>query len=71
MRGIEFVLDPVSRKPADAIAARVQERLREAGVIVGRSGQHKNVLRINPPLCVSEADASHFAGALAAALEGL
>lgn len=71
MRGIEFVHDPVSRQPADAMAARVQERLREAGVIVGRSGQHKNVLRINPPLCVNEADASHFSEALAGALEGL
>ncbi|MFO1200322.1 MAG: aspartate aminotransferase family protein [Burkholderiaceae bacterium] len=68
MRGIEFVADRASRAPDDAAAARVQEALRERGVIVGRSGQYKNVLRINPPLCVSADDAAQFADALDGAL---
>ncbi len=68
MRGIEFVSNRVTRTPADGIAAGVQEALREHGVIVGRSGQHRNVLRINPPLCVTAEDAALLEEALDAAL---
>jgi alanine-glyoxylate transaminase/(R)-3-amino-2-methylpropionate-pyruvate transaminase len=71
MRGIEFVADRASRQPADALAARVQERLRERGVIVGRSGQYRNVLRVNPPLCVTAEDAAQFDEALQGAIAGL
>lgn len=63
MRGIELVW-PGTREPDADTAGRVQEALREAGVIVGRSGQHKNVLRINPPLCVNADDAAQFDAAL-------
>ena len=68
MRGIEFVRDRATREPDDGAASRVQESLRERGVIVGRSGQHRNVLRINPPLCVTADDAAHFGEALEAAV---
>ncbi|RPH44485.1 MAG: aspartate aminotransferase family protein [Burkholderiales bacterium] len=71
MRGIEFVADHRTRVPDDASAARVQEGLRERGVIVGRSGQYKNVLRVNPPLCVSADDAAQFGDALEGALAAL
>jgi alanine-glyoxylate transaminase/(R)-3-amino-2-methylpropionate-pyruvate transaminase len=71
MRGIEFVADRRTREPSDGLAGRVQEGLRERGVIVGRSGQYKNVLRINPPLCVSANDAAQFADALDATLAAL
>lgn len=71
MRGIEFVVDRRSRAPDDAVASRVQEALRERGVIVGRSGQYKNVLRINPPLCVSTDDAAQFSDALDGSLAAL
>lgn len=68
MRGIEFVRERATREPDDGAASRVQEALREGGVIVGRSGQHRNVLRINPPLCVTADDAAHFGEALEAAV---
>ena len=68
MRGIEFVADRATRTPAEGVAARVQENLRENGVIVGRSGQYRNVLRINPPLCVTVEDAALFGQALDSAL---
>ncbi len=71
MRGIEFVADRRSRRPDDSAAARVQEGLRERGVIVGRSGQYKNVLRINPPLCVTADDAAHFKDSLDSALAAI
>ena len=71
MRGIEFVADRRTREPSDELAGRVQEGLRERGVIVGRSGQYKNVLRINPPLCVTADDSAQFADALDATLAAL
>ena len=70
MRGIELVR-PGTREPDADTAGRVQEALREAGVIVGRSGQHKNVLRINPPLCVNADDAAQFDAALQTALQAV
>lgn len=69
MLGVELVRDRESKTPAPEIAGAVQEGLREEGVIVGRSGQHKNCLRVNPPLCVNEADAEHLERAFAAAVE--
>lgn len=69
MRGIEFMHADRRHAPDDARAARVQEALREQGVIVGRSGQYGNVLRINPPLCVDADAAALFARALDAALD--
>ena len=71
MRGIEFVSDRKTREPAAEQAGRVQERLRENGVIVGRSGQYGNVLRINPPLCVDDGDAALLGDALESALASL
>jgi alanine-glyoxylate transaminase/(R)-3-amino-2-methylpropionate-pyruvate transaminase len=71
MRGIEIVRNRKTREPGDVEAGRVQERMREHGVIVGRSGQYKNVLRINPPLCVTGDDAGLFGEALEQALRVL
>ncbi len=68
MRGIAFVRQRATREPDDGAASRVQEALREGGVIVGRSGRHRNVLRINPPPCVTADDAAPFGEALEAAL---
>ena len=71
MLGIEFVSDKASRTPDENAAEAVQEGLRERGVIVGRSGRYKNVLRINPPLCVDEEDAVFFEKALDSTLGSL
>ena len=71
MLGIEFVSDRAKKTPDDDTADAVQEGLRERGVIVGRSGRFKNVLRINPPLCVDENDAAHFEKALEETLSSL
>ncbi len=71
MQGIEFVEDRTTKKPAAKAAARVQEAARKAGVILGRSGQYKNVLRINPPLCTSIEDIKVFEHALESGLSQL
>lgn len=71
LRGVELVRDRASRAPAAHEAERVQQRLLEAGVVVGLCGADHNVLKINPPLCVTEADIDFLAGALGDVLTGL
>jgi alanine-glyoxylate transaminase/(R)-3-amino-2-methylpropionate-pyruvate transaminase len=71
LRGVELVTDRRSRAPAVREAERMQELLRQAGVIVGLCGADHNVLKINPPLCVSVADIATLAAACDEALARL
>jgi 4-aminobutyrate aminotransferase-like enzyme len=48
--GIELVRDRATREPAPDAAARIRERLRQNGVLLGTTGPHGNVLKIRPPL---------------------
>eukprot|EP00210_Caulerpa_lentillifera_P007415 g7086.t1 len=59
MLGIECVKDRVTKEPATAETAEVMEQLRDVGVLVGKGGMQGNVLRVKPPLCMTEDDA-HF-----------
>lgn len=56
LMGIELVKDPTSKAPADEMAGVVAEHARENGLIVGKGGGFGNVLRVNPPLCISTSD---------------
>jgi alanine-glyoxylate transaminase/(R)-3-amino-2-methylpropionate-pyruvate transaminase len=71
MLGIEIVKDRATRTPGETETGRVHELIRENGVITGRSGLHKNVLRVNPPLCVTEEDAAFFLDAVDRAFAAL
>ena len=68
LRGVELVLDRATRAPAGHEAVRVQQLLLEAGVVVGLCGADHNVLKVNPPLCVTEDDAEMLAAAVGDAL---
>ena len=68
MIGVELVTDRQSKTPAAEEARRVTDTLREGGVVLGRSGHHRNVLRFSPPLCITEADADTVADVLDHAL---
>jgi 4-aminobutyrate aminotransferase-like enzyme len=50
MVGVELVRDRKSLEPAREEALRVLDRMRDEGVLIGRSGPHGNVLKIRPPL---------------------
>jgi len=47
---VELVRDRASREPATEETIRVTEWLREAGVLMSHVGEHRNALKIRPPL---------------------
>ena len=56
MVGMELVEDEKTKAPAAAQAGMIRARLREKGILVGVGGGLGNVLRIQPPLTISEAE---------------
>jgi 4-aminobutyrate aminotransferase len=56
MVGMELVEDKETKAPAAAQAGAIRTRLREKGILVGVGGGLGNVLRIQPPLTISEAE---------------
>lgn len=62
--GVELVRDRETREPADAETAAICERLLELGVIVQATSERQNVLKIKPPLCLTEEDADFFVNCL-------
>jgi 4-aminobutyrate aminotransferase len=56
--GIELVTDGESKAPDAAAASRVMEACKEKGLLVGRGGLYGNVLRLSPPLIITEDDAA-------------
>jgi 4-aminobutyrate aminotransferase-like enzyme len=61
--GVELVLDRASREPAPAQAKYMVNRLRDLGVLTGTDGPHENVIKMRPPLVLSDDDADLFLSA--------
>lgn len=70
MLAIELVSDRRTKAPAVAQTAEIFERTREHGLVVSRSGAHKNILRLVPPMCLSMADVDEVATAFERAFDG-
>ena len=68
MIGVELVKDPGSKEPDAAQAKAVRAYCREHGVLIGVGGVDGNVLRLQPPLVIDEADLDQ---ALQVVLEGV
>ncbi len=58
--GVELVRDRARREPASAEAARVENLLRERGVLLGLEGPDNNVLKIRPPMSFDSAAADQL-----------
>ncbi|MEU1590346.1 aspartate aminotransferase family protein [Micromonospora sp. NPDC005710] len=56
MLGVEFVR-PGGSEPDPALTNRVFEAAREGGLLAGKGGLHGNVLRMGPPLTLTEEEA--------------
>jgi 4-aminobutyrate aminotransferase len=58
MVGVELVEDGESKAPNAAGANRAMEAAKARGLLIGRGGLYGNVLRIAPPLVITEDDAA-------------
>lgn len=70
-QGIELVRDRETLEPATEETAWVCERLLDHGVIMQATSERQNVLKVKPPLTLTEADVATFVRALALTLEEL
>jgi len=70
MAGVELVEDRDTKTPAADAAGDVQARMLEDGFLIGVGGYHGNVLRLQPPLVIDDADLDRSVAALDKALAG-
>lgn len=68
MCGVELVTDRATKAHATAQCAAVFERCKELGLLIGKGGLYGNVLRIKPPMCLTEADIDFMLAVLDVAL---
>jgi len=57
--GVEMVRDPDTVEPAPDETAAICERMLELGVVIQPTGDHSNILKTKPPLCL-DLDAADF-----------
>jgi 4-aminobutyrate aminotransferase len=67
MIGIELV-EPGGDTPSTRLAAAVLEETRERGLLVGKGGLHNNVIRLAPPMTVTEDEVDEALDALGGAI---
>ncbi|MDV6011899.1 aspartate aminotransferase family protein [Haloechinothrix sp. LS1_15] len=67
MLGVELV-DPGTTDPAPGVATAVLEATRAAGLLIGKGGLHGNVLRIAPPMTLTDDEAAEGARILVDAI---
>ncbi|MGV8881402.1 MAG: aminotransferase [Rhodoglobus sp.] len=62
--GLEFIRDHDTLEPAPTETAAICDRLLEHGIIMQPTGDHLNVLKIKPPLCVTKESVDYFVDGL-------
>ncbi|MFE0678146.1 aminotransferase class III-fold pyridoxal phosphate-dependent enzyme, partial [Streptomyces sp. NPDC058867] len=66
--GLELVRDRTTLEPATEETAELCDRMLDLGVIVQPTGDHLNILKIKPPLCIDVAAVDFFTDMLDLAL---
>ncbi|MEU0631171.1 aminotransferase [Streptomyces sp. NPDC005989] len=69
--GLELVRDHSTLEPATEETGELCDRMLDLGVVVQPTGDHLNILKIKPPLCIDTAAADFFADMLDLALTQL
>ncbi|MFE5096575.1 aminotransferase [Streptomyces sp. NPDC056638] len=69
--GLELVRDRGTLEPATEETAELCDRMLDLGVVVQPTGDHLNILKIKPPLCIDVAAVDFFADMLDRALTQL
>jgi len=54
--GIELVRDAVTLEPADSEASAIVNAMRDRGVLLSTDGPLRNVIKIKPPMVLTERD---------------
>lgn len=62
--GVELIRDARTLEPATAETMAICERMLELGVIIQPTGDHQNILKTKPPLCIDRAGADFYADTL-------
>jgi len=71
MIGVELVKDPLTKEPAAEEGRRLRQACLERGVLLGLGGTFGNVLRLQPPLVIEEAQMEEVIRVLGEALSSL
>lgn len=69
MLGVELVKDKKTKEPAPEELARVLERAKDRGLLLGKGGMAGNTIRIKPPLCFTQENADFTVEVLEEALK--
>ncbi|CAA0131956.1 5-aminovalerate aminotransferase DavT [Mycolicibacterium vanbaalenii] len=62
--GVEMVRDTATLEPAPEETAAICDRMLELGVIIQPTGDHMNILKTKPPLCIDNAAADFYVDTL-------
>lgn len=62
--GVEMVRDRQTLEPATEETAAICERMLELGVVIQPTGDHSNILKTKPPLCIDTESADFYVDAL-------
>ncbi len=57
MIGVELVKNRSTKEPNPELTNQIHELSKDLGLLLGKGGFYRNVLRIKPPLCITKADA--------------
>jgi 4-aminobutyrate aminotransferase-like enzyme/Ser/Thr protein kinase RdoA (MazF antagonist) len=62
--GVEMIRDPSTLEPATEETAAICDRMLELGVIIQPTGDHLNILKTKPPLCIDVEGADFYVDTL-------
>jgi 4-aminobutyrate aminotransferase-like enzyme/aminoglycoside phosphotransferase (APT) family kinase protein len=69
--GIELVRDPGTLEPASKETKKLINLVRDEGVLIGSEGVHGNILKVRPPIVISNENVEYAAAAIDQALTNL